>query len=164
MLRYQQEGGLLLKINIEITEDITLPEISIRCNKEDKTLQKLVKLLQNFEQEHKDFLVYKEKQELYIALNEIYFFETEGEYIYAHTASDSFRTDYRLYELEQLLPSCYVRVAKSAIINTLQIYAVTKNVTASALVEFKNSIKHVYISRRYYSNLKQKLQEKRNLL
>ena len=66
-----------------------------------------------------------------------------------------------LYELEELLPGQFMRVSKSAILNTSHVYSITKNLSSSSVVQFRNTHKQVYVSRMYYKPLKCKLEEKR---
>ena len=54
-----------------------------------------------------------------------------------------------------------MRIAKSTIANINQIYSVARNLTASSQVEFYGSIKKVYVSRRYYKELIERMAEKR---
>jgi len=105
---------------------------------------------------------YKGAQEFYLPLEEILFFETDGEQIHAHTANDAFRVKHRLYELEEILPHYFVRAAKGTIVNTTQIYAINRNLTASSQVKFAGTHKHIYVSRHYYSSLKDKMNERRS--
>ena len=104
---------------------------------------------------------YKDNTELYIWIDDVLFFETEENLIYAHTLNEVYQVKYRLYELEEILPRSFVRVSKSTILNINHIYSITRNITSSSLVEFKNTHKKVYVSRSYYKVLKLKLSEKR---
>ena len=79
----------------------------------------------------------------------------------AHTAKEVFETRSKLYELEEVLPASFMRVAKSTILNVNHVYSITRNLTASSEVEFKNTHKKVYVSRNYYKALIAKLEEKR---
>src|SRR5699024_681198 len=97
---------------------------------------------------------YKKETEYYLSLTDILFFETDAKTVYAHTAKDIYETKYRLYELETLLPAYFMRVSKSTILNCREIYSITKSISASSLVEFKNCHKQVYVSRNYYKTLK----------
>lgn len=92
---------------------------------------------------------------------DILFFETDGGMIYAHTVDDVFQTKYKLYELEELLPRTFLRISKSAIVNTDKIYSIHRNLTASSLIAFQHTHKEIYVSRSYYKLLKSKLEEKR---
>lgn len=85
------------------------------------------------------------------------FFETEGGAVQVHTADDMYSISAKLYELEEMLPRYFARVSKSSILNTKKIYSITKNLSASSIVEFQNSYKKVYVSRYYYKMLKELL-------
>ncbi len=146
-----------MKIRIEVVENLPEDEVIIRCGRADETIRKLHQTILAETQADAKMTFYKDNQEFFFPLDAVLFFETEGEHIYAHTASDAFRVRYRLYELEDTLPRSFVRVSKSAIVNVRHIYSVTRNVTASSLVEFAGSHKQLYVSRRYYQQLRDRL-------
>ena len=56
-----------------------------------------------------------------------------------------------------------MRVSKSTIVNLNHIYSITKNITASSVIEFNNCHKRVYVSRNYYKALIERLDEKRKI-
>ncbi len=148
-----------MKIHIEIVGDLTEDEVIIRCGRVDDTIQKLHQYILEQTQSPVKLTFYKDNQEFYFPLDDVLFFETDGEHIHAQTAEDAFRIKYRLYELEDMLPKNFVRASKSAIVNTRKIYSVTRNLTASSLIQFAGSHKQVYVSRYYYSNLRQRLSQ-----
>jgi DNA-binding LytR/AlgR family response regulator len=151
-----------VKVRIEIIEDSTEDEVLIRCKRVNETIQKIQQyVLQQYISDTK-ITFYKKNQEFYFPIDNVLFFETEGEHIYAHTANDAYQIKYRLYELEEMLPHNFVRAAKSTIVNIKQVYSVTRNLTASSLINFIKSHKHVYVSRYYYKELKQRLNERSN--
>ena len=90
------------------------------------------------------------------------FFETESDVIKAHTRNNIFETKSRLYELENILPYYFCRISKSAIVNVKEIYSITKNITASSKIEFKDTHKHIFVSRGYFKPLKNKIDEIRS--
>lgn len=149
-----------MKVRIELVGDLAEDEVIIRCGRVDDTVQKLHQYI--LEQSHPGTKItfYKENQEFYFPLDEVLFFETEGEHIYAHTKNDAYRIKFRLYELEDILPKTFVRTAKSTIVNIQQVYSVTRNLTASSLVQFIGSHKQVYVSRNYYQELRRRLNER----
>jgi DNA-binding LytR/AlgR family response regulator len=149
-----------VKIHIEIIDGITEDEVLIRCSRVDETIQKIHQYIQSLSNSKITF--YKKNQEFYFPLDDVLFFETEGERIYAHTANDAYLIKYRLYELEGILPRHFVRVAKSTIVNIIQVYSITRNLTASSPINFIDSHKHVYASRSYFKELRQRLDERRN--
>jgi len=148
-----------VKLRIEVTDGSSEDEIIIRCGRVDDSVLKLQAYIQDMSAPIMTF--YKGAQEYYLPLEEILFFETEGEQIHAHTANDAFRVKYRLYELEDKLPHYFVRAAKGTIVNTAHIYSINRNLTSSSQVKFSGTHKHIYVSRHYYSSLKDKMNERR---
>jgi DNA-binding LytR/AlgR family response regulator len=151
-----------VKIRIEVIEDLAEDEVIIRCNRVDETIQKINHYILEQSSSKSKITFYKKNQEFYFPLDDVLFFETEGERIYAHTVNDAYIVKYRLYELEKILSRNFVRVAKSTIVNIMQVYSVARNLTASGPITFIDSHKHVYVSRSYYRELRQRLEERRN--
>ena len=147
-----------MKLRIEISEECTEDEVIIRCSGVNETVRKIQTYVQSLATPKLTF--YKGNQEFYLTLEELLFFETEGEQVYAHTGNDAFRVRHRLYELETMLPRAFVRVAKGTIVNTARIYAIHRNLTASSQIQFIGTHKHVYVSRHYYKALKERMQER----
>ena len=146
-----------MKIHIEVVGDLTEDEVTIRCGRVDDTIQKIHQFVIEQTQSTKKITFYKQNQEFYFPLEDVMFFETEGEHIFAHTANDAYRIKYRLYELEEMLPKDFARASKSTIVNIRQVFSITRNLTASSLVKFVGSHKQVYVSRYYYNELRQQL-------
>lgn len=144
-------------IRIEVVGDLPEDEVTIRCGRVDDTIQKIHAFILEQTQSAQKITFYKQNQEFYFPLEDILFFETEGEHIFAHTSSDAYRIKFRLYELEEMLPKDFTRASKSTIVNIRQVYSITRNLTASSLVKFVGSHKQVYVSRYYYNELRQRL-------
>ena len=149
-----------MKIRIDVVSDLTEDEVLIRCGRVDDTIQKIHRFILEQSSTSTKITYFKGNQEFYFPLDDVLFFETEGEHIYAHTAEDAYRIKYRLYELETMLPGNFVRAAKSTIVNIAQVYSITRNLTASSLVQFVNSHKQVYVSRYYYQELRRRINER----
>ena len=154
-----------MKIRIELDENLIEDEVLIRCRSLDENVRKIQETVSQVLTGKQQLICYKEDTEYYLSLDEILFFETETKEVWVHTTDKMYQTRYKLYELEELLPGHFMRVSKSTILNTNRIYSITRNLTASSVVEFMGSHKQVYVSRYYYKPLKCKLEEKReNLL
>ena len=153
-----KRGAVCLKLRIEVSEDILDDEVIIRCRRIDDVVQKIQAYILDLNSP--GIVFYKGQQEFYMPVEDILFFETDGEEVYAHTGSDAFRVKLRLYELEKMLPRAFVRAAKGAIVNTGRIYAINRNLTSSSQIRFANSHKQVYVSRHYYMSLKEKMNER----
>lgn len=104
---------------------------------------------------------YKGDTRIYLSLEEILFFETEQNTVFAHTIDDCYEIHHRLYELEELLPSYFMRVSKSTILITRQIFSIDKNLYSSSTVCFRQTHKQVFVSPHYYKPLIEKLEHKR---
>lgn len=146
-----------MKIRIEIVKDLGEDEIVIRCGRVDASIQRIHQFVLDQTQQSEKITFFKDNQEFYFPLEDVLFFETEGEHIYAQTINDAYRIKYRLYELEALLPKDFVRASKSTIVNIRHIYSITRNLTASSLIKFVGSHKQIYVSRYYYAELRRRL-------
>ncbi|MBQ3513139.1 MAG: LytTR family transcriptional regulator [Lachnospiraceae bacterium] len=152
-----------MKVVIEVEEGLSEECIIIRCQRLDENIIKLQNLLAEQTKGGRDILLYKGEKSYYIPLDELLFFETENKQIWAHTAKEMYETDYKLYELEELLPGHFMRISKSTIVNLEHIYSITKNIASSSIVEFSGCHKQIYVSRNYYKALISRLDEKRKI-
>ncbi len=110
---------------------------------------------------HQEFILgFKRGKAYQIAVNEIIFFETDQDCVYAHTAQALYETKYKLYELEEMLPKYFTRVSKSAIVNIKEIAALDQKLTSSRTISFHHTHKIIYVSRKFYPLLKEKLSER----
>ncbi len=150
-----------MKINITFDKTLTENEVTICCASIDSEVQKIQEALSGIVASARRFICYQGETEYYLPIEDILFFETADGGIKAHTKTQVYETKMKLYELEESLPGCFMRVSKSTILNTTHIFSITRNLTASSVVEFNGTHKQVYVSRYYYKPLKFKLEEKR---
>ncbi len=150
----------MLKIRIEMFEGVQ-EEVVIRCREITPEIIRLQQLLSGNSDRSNQFLVYKGDTEYYLNVNDIIFFETDGNAVMAHTRDDVYETRRKLYELEELLGGRFQRISKSAIVNVDKVYSIKRNVTSSSAIEFQGTHKQIYVSRAYYKVLREKLEEKR---
>ena len=150
----------MLKIRIEMSEGVQ-EEVVIRCREITPEIIRLQQLLSGNSDRSNQFLVYKGDTEYYLNVNDIIFFETEGNAVMAHTKNDMYETRRKLYELEELSGGRFQRISKSAIVNVDKVYSIKRNVTSSSAIEFQGTHKQIYVSRAYYKVLREKLEEKR---
>jgi len=147
-----------VKLRVEQLDACIEDEIIIRCREIDESVLALKAYIQDFSRPK--LIFYQGNQVFYLRQEEIFFFETEGDQVYAHTHNDSFWVRHRLYELETMLSHPFMRISKGTIVNTSHIYAIYRNFTASSKIQFAGTHKHVYVSRHYYKALKEKMQER----
>lgn len=153
-----------MKVRIEIDDTIQEEEVVIRCRKMDENILRIQEAVTERSEAGRHMTLRQGEKEYYLPVEEILFFETESKVVYAHTRDKMLETEYKLYELEEMLPGFFMRISKSAIVNLNHIYSITRNLTASSVVEFVQSHKQVYVSRNYYKVLVERLAEKRRKL
>lgn len=150
-----------MKVKIEMTEGLAEDEIIIRCSRLNDEIISLQNYISRQSNASRCLPLQEGETDYYIPLQEIYFFETGGREVRAHTANRLFICPYKLYELEDLLPGGFMRISKSSIVNLDYIYSITRNLTASSTIEFTGSKKRVLVSRAYYKALTGRLRERK---
>ncbi|MCL2354564.1 MAG: LytTR family transcriptional regulator [Oscillospiraceae bacterium] len=139
-----------MKIKIEIDDNLIEDEFIIKCSKLDENIQKIQAVVSDLVAQNEQIAFMKDGKEYYFSLNDILFFETNSRGIDSHTENDVFQVKYKLYELEEILPSNFVRVSKSTILNVNKIYSIDKNIMSTSTVQFYKTHKQVHVSRHYY--------------
>lgn len=151
----------VMKVKIEIEEGLIEDEVVIRCGRLNDGIISLQNYISKQNNGKQCLALCDGETDYYIPIEEIYFFETEGREVRAHTAEKIFVCAYKLYELEELLPGSFMRISKSSIVNMEYVYSVTRNLTASSVVEFMGSKKRVLVSRAYYKAFVERLRERK---
>jgi len=150
-----------MKIRIELDENLDEPEVVIRTSSLTPEITQLQNIILETSKEQRRLEFYKGETRIYLPLDEVLFFETTDRGICAHTPEESYEIRYKLYELEEMLPRKFMRVSKSAILNTEKIFAIDRNITSSSEVSFRGTRKQVFVSRHYYKALMERLNERR---
>ena len=150
-----------MKIRIEIDENLEEQEVIIRAPAWNEEVTALKERIAGEYKMPSVLNVRQKERDFFIPFHDILFFETENKVIYAHTNDKMLETEYKLYELEERLPGYFMRISKSAILNTKQIYSINRNLAASSIVTFTGTHKRVFVSRYYYKPLTSKLEEQR---
>ncbi len=151
-----------MKIRVEIDPtNGEEEEVVIRCNTLSEEVMMLQKQLSEIISSKLKLEVYKGDTVLYLSPDEILFLETADNFLAVHTAKEIYSAKQRLYELEEILPSSFVRISKSSIVNISNIRSVKRNITGPSEIEFVGTVKRAYASRNYLKQLMNRLEEKR---
>jgi DNA-binding LytR/AlgR family response regulator len=148
-----------MKVRIEITDEGS-DEAVIFCRKITPEIEELVNRIGQHKKYRPQLAFFKGEEQYYPSLDEILFFETENERVYAHTCKDSFETRQSLRELSTTLPNYFVRISKSTIANILHIFSIQKGIARVCHVTFRGTYKEVFVSRMYAGVLKEKMEER----
>ncbi|MDR0591148.1 MAG: LytTR family transcriptional regulator [Candidatus Nomurabacteria bacterium] len=149
-----------MKIRIETDDKISEPEVIIRCRDIDGEAVKVQTAILDALSKNRKLALLKDGKEYYLSPEAVLFFEAVDGKTFAHTPSDIFESKQKLYELEDSLPSSFVRAGKSVVLGTKYILAITRNLTGPSTVQFRSSHKQVNVSRSYFKQLKDKLNER----
>ncbi len=148
-----------MRVRIEIDTQLDEVEVVIKApawTDEIKTIHRQLETLQE-----PSLTFYKGTGEYFLTLDKILFFETEGAKVYAHTKDEAYEVHFKLYALEELLPTKFSRISKSTIANLYQVYAIEKSFSGTSTLAFYETHKEVHVSRHYYHTVKEKLKELR---
>ena len=99
----------------------------------------------------------------FVPIDEILFFETDGDAVKVHTRDGIYTSGEKLYRLEQMLPRRFARVSKSCILNSAAVVSLSRGVTGTAVARFSDTTKEAYVSRMYYKALETLIYETRVL-
>ena len=143
-----------MKVKLELDPDQKETEITIHAGQLTPEIERIYQQLQ--------IEGMMDNTSYYLSINDILFFETDAKQVMAHTTRNAYFVKYKLYELENLLGGQFMRISKSTILNLDQIYAITKSIS-NCQIKFHDSYKTVYVSRRYYRDLNDRLKERRAL-
>ena len=152
----------IVKVKLELDPDQKETEITIHAGQLTPEIERIYQQLQ-MDSDHPDQIEgMMDNTSYYLSINDILFFETDDKQVMANTTRNAYFVKYKLYELENLLGGQFMRISKSTILNLDQIYAITKSIS-NCQIKFHDSYKTVYVSRRYYRDLNDRLKERRAL-
>lgn len=147
-----------MKIRIEICEDGD-EEIIVRCRTRDEKISRIESALEGIVKSRRELTLSIGNTEYYVPVSDILFFETDGGRVCAHTADRMYTAPYKLFELENILPSSFVRISKSSIANVMRISSLSRELVGNGEITFTRSDKKTYFSRGYYKILRDRIEE-----
>ncbi|MGL4740097.1 MAG: LytTR family DNA-binding domain-containing protein [Sarcina sp.] len=106
-----------MKLTIEI-DDTLDDEIVIKCA---NVTDEITNILSLFRQDEK-LLVKNKLEKKFIDFSSIYRVDTVDDKVFIYTEKDIYESNYKIYQLNNLLPSDrFIRINKAAIINVLKV-------------------------------------------
>ena len=147
-----------MKVRIEISE---AEEIVIRCREPNEKAVALKAAIEDALRGENEIALTSGGTEYFVPKNDILFFESSEGKVYAHTKDMTYHAPYKLFELEALMPSFFVRISKSVIANINHISSMRREVVGNGELTFRGCEKRVYFSRAYYKLLQYKIEEMR---
>lgn len=100
--------------------------------------------------------VFSEDEMMLLSFSEIEsVFSEEGKTFVTDSSGNRFRIKMRLYEIEEILPSYFIRINKSALANEKRIERFSANFSGAVDAVFKSGNKE-YVSRRCFAEIKRR--------
>lgn len=129
-------------------------EIIVKCDYIDENISKL---LNQFKAGKTKMNFYKDSKIVLLEQNEILYYESVDDKVFAYTQNDVYETKSKLYMLEEELPSSiFFRASKAVIVNIDKIVSLSPAFGGRFEAVLENGYK-VIISRNYVNTLKELL-------
>lgn len=143
-----------MKFIIEECEGYPEPEITIKCS---ELSQEILDLLREFRLQNQKLTGLQTDHTYLLDYTEIFYFESVDDKVFAYTLKDVYEISFKLYELEEKLPSKYFfRASKASIINFSHIISLKSLLNGKLQVTLRNN-ENLIVSRHHVPLLKEKL-------
>jgi DNA-binding LytR/AlgR family response regulator len=144
---------------IKLEEKLTQKEIEvlIKYARMNNTVKRLISLVKSVECTVKCNL---DQREIWVNVSDIYYIESVDKKTFVYCQKDVYRTEYRLYQLiDELGPSGFVQISKACLVN-INVLESIRPLLNSRLEATLSNEERIYVTRKYVSAVKAKLQER----
>lgn len=146
-----------MKVECKISADYKEPYAVLHINKMTETIAEIISMLEKENANSLTLIATKDRKTYFIKPEDISLVRTEGREIVCYDKlKNRYTLDKPLYELENILDICFVRISKSAIANISQINHVGASFNGTMELVMKNGVTE-YISRRFRKGFKERL-------
>ncbi len=128
-------------------------EVFIYAHERNELVEKIEKLVSG---ETDELIGYTENEAEIISVDDVYCFIVESNRVYALTSKNKYLVKQRLYQLEAMQNSDFIKINQSCIANIKAIQKFNASISGSLMVAFKNGYVD-YVSRRNLKNVKERL-------
>ena len=145
-----------MKVELQIKETYKEEKLIVQAPQATKKVQKVIEFAKNLDQ--KETIKGKIDDQVYLVeIGKIQRFYTENRKVLAETASQTYSIDLRLYQVLEILPTTFIQISQSEIVNIDSISHL--KLTPNGMVEiFLKNESFTYSSRRYLKTIKEKLE------
>ncbi|WP_024346393.1 LytTR family DNA-binding domain-containing protein [Lacrimispora indolis] len=150
-----------MKVNIKTISHEAEETAHLSIHEQDDAMDRLVEYLEQDLFRSVTMLCQRGGKLCRVPSHEICLIETVNEKQVVHTKEETYETNQRLYELERLLPSNFIRISKSVIMNIDKVRTYTPMLNGLMKVSMINS-QVTYISRKYLKEVKDRILEVRH--
>ena len=145
-----------MKVELQIKETYEEEKLIVQTPQPTEKVQKVIEFAENLDQ--KETIKGKIDDQVYLVkICKIQRFYIENRKFLAETASQTYTIDSRLYQVLDILPTTFIHISQSEIVNIDAISHL--KLTPNGLVEiFLKNESFTYSSRRYLKTIKEKLE------
>lgn len=130
--------------------------IDLYIHEKNKSIDILIDYIENEKYASIKLSCYKKEEIFKIKSDDIYYIETSRDKLLVHTRNEIYEYKNRLYELEKILPSKFIRISKSTILNLEMV--MSYNPMFNGLMKVKlNNLEITYISRKYLKEVRERI-------
>ena len=142
-----------MKITLEPAQ-LREVEVIIRGDVSDPEVAELLRLLGN--KSTGRLMVNREEEQFLLEASQIVYLETADNRVKVHTATETFESKQKLYELmEQLRSASFVQVSKSTLVNLNSVKSIQAEFSGNYLIKLKNRSEMLTLSRKYFREFKE---------
>ena len=135
-------------------QDLETPEVTIAYREMTTSVQRVSEYVRNVE---RTIFCKKDNEEYSISINDIFYFESVDKKIFVYCEKEVYRSNYKLYELEEMLSQVgFVRVSKSVLLNVEKLTAIKTLVNSKLEAKLSNG-ESVCVTRKYLKDIKNEL-------
>lgn len=146
-----------MKVECKISANYKEPYAVLHINKMTETIAEIISVLEKESANPLTLIATKDRKTYFIKSEDISLVRTEGREIVCYDKlKNRYILDKPLYELENMLDICFVRISKSAIVNISQINHVEASFNGTMELVMKNGVTD-YISRSFRKSFKERL-------
>lgn len=144
-----------MKVNLFVSRDVEEPYADIHTDELTDNITKAMSILEN-EDSNDMFAVKKGLDITLLEFGEIFMFRVEDKQVNVYTQNNQYQIKKPLYQVEEDLPSDFIRISKTTIVNLKRIKRVAPSLKGMMFIELKNGLKD-NISRKYLPDFKKAL-------
>jgi len=143
-----------------IQKDDKIPEVGITILISKENIDKFIDFIDSLKSNgfnNKNELIIGKKNESYqlIKLEDIFFFESYGNYLFCQTVYGKFEINKKLYVAEkEYFKNGFIRINKSNVINIINVNEIIPWFGGRLLLKFKDIQKELEVSRNYIKSFK----------
>lgn len=146
-----------MKVKLFIDPVLKEPSVTIEAPSKTPVISDLLTYLQEVKEDKHRLTVKKDGQAYLLKTTDIYTVYLENRVLQVRTKDNCYQSSLRLYQVKERLPSHFLQISQSEIINIHHLDHLQVTANGSVKMVFKNK-DVTYSSRRYLNRIKEALQ------